>query len=126
MLELISQDNYRQLDATFDAFEKLAGRNIEKAIEEEYAGDAKRSLQAMVQCMHDKPKYYAARLYESMKGLGTSDDDLIRLIVSRSEIDLALVRDEFEKQYGKSLIDWIKSECSGAYRDALCLIVRGG
>ncbi|EJW78695.1 hypothetical protein WUBG_10395 [Wuchereria bancrofti] len=60
-----------------------------------------------------------------MKGLGTADHHLIRIVVSRSEIDLALIREEFEGMYKKPLIDWIKSECSGPYRDALIVIIKG-
>lgn len=60
-----------------------------------------------------------------MQGLGTRDNDLIRVIISRSEIDLALIRAEFEVMYKKPLVDFIKSDCSGAYRDALISIVKG-
>ncbi|VDK59920.1 unnamed protein product [Gongylonema pulchrum] len=60
-----------------------------------------------------------------MKGFGTHDKDLIRIIVSRSEVDLALIRQQYEQSYGKSLIDAIQSECSGAYSDTLVAIVQG-
>lgn len=35
-----------------------------------------------------RPKYFAERLVWCMKGLGTHDSDLIRVIVSRSEVCL--------------------------------------
>lgn len=38
-----------------------------------------------------------------MKGPGTNDKDLIRLLVSRAEIDLGNVRDEYLKMYGVPL-----------------------
>ena len=38
----------------------------------------------------DTRVFYAKRLYKSMKGAGTDDDTLIRIIVSRSEVCLFL------------------------------------
>lgn len=49
----------------------------------------------------------AERLYKSMEGMGTDDRTLIRLVVSRSEIDLQEIKQVFEEKYGKSLADFI-------------------
>lgn len=43
-----------------------------------------------------------------MKGLGTDDDTLIRIIVSRCEIDLVNIIFEYERIYGKSLFSAVK------------------
>uniref|UniRef100_A0A183CGI2 40S ribosomal protein S15 n=1 Tax=Globodera pallida TaxID=36090 RepID=A0A183CGI2_GLOPA len=40
----------------------------------------------------------------------------IRLIVTRSEIDLADIRRAYQEMYGKSLVDSIEDECSGDYK----------
>lgn len=39
-----------------------------------------------VQCVHNRPAYFADRLYHSMKGLGTDDDTLMRVVVTRCEV----------------------------------------
>ena len=43
-----------------------------------------------------------------MKGLGTDEAAVIRVMVSRSEIDLTQIKDAFQKEYGKSLLGFIK------------------
>ena len=39
-----------------------------------------------VKCARNRPEYFAERLHKAMAGIGTKDSDLIRLLVSRSEV----------------------------------------
>uniref|UniRef100_A0A183CA26 Annexin n=1 Tax=Globodera pallida TaxID=36090 RepID=A0A183CA26_GLOPA len=56
-------------------------------------------------------------------GLGTSDNDLlVRLVVSRSEIDMAAIRKAYQKMYRKSLEVAIADDCSSAYKALECLL----
>jgi Annexin len=61
-----------------------------------------------VKTVHNRPRYFSERLHLAMKGLGTDDEALIRLIVSRCEIDLANIKYEYEKDHGKTLLSVVK------------------
>ena len=50
-----------------------------------------------------------------MKGLGTDDDTLVRVIVSRCEIDLVNIKEEFEKLTGQTLQQYIAVSLSAFY-----------
>lgn len=79
-------------------------------------------LNFQVDIVKNPAAYFAQRLYESMKGIGTKDKLLIKLMVLRSEIDMMDIKNEFQLKYKKTLESFIKSDCSGDYKRALlCL-----
>ena len=57
-----------------------------------------------------------------MKGMGTDDGALIRIVVSRCEIDLGSIKAEYEKRYHRTLQSAITGDTSGDYRKALLVL----
>lgn len=64
----------------------MTGHTLEKAIKKEFSGDIMEGLLAIYKCVTNKAEYFASRLHKSMAGLGTNDKQLIRVIVTRSEV----------------------------------------
>ncbi|KAK0417513.1 hypothetical protein QR680_013057 [Steinernema hermaphroditum] len=122
---ILAAQNYMQLRMVFAEYEKVIGHPIEKAIEAEFSGDIRDGLMAVIQCVRNKPAFFAQALYNSMKGLGTRDNDLIRICVTRAEVDMADIRDEFHRMFNTSLEAMIKGDCSGSYKDGIIALVRG-
>eukprot|EP00798_Chlamydomonas_sp_ICE-L_P016239 gene16239-22407_t len=58
----------------------------------------------------------AEALKEAMAGWGA----LVEIVLAHSNDELQAIRAAYEAAYGTKLIDDIKSECSGAFEDALC------
>lgn len=61
----------------------------------------------IVKCVKNRAAFFAEQLYKCMKGIGTDDNRLIRLVVTRSEIDMEEIKEVFRQQYGESLEDFI-------------------
>uniref|UniRef100_A0A8C0LRP7 Annexin n=1 Tax=Canis lupus familiaris TaxID=9615 RepID=A0A8C0LRP7_CANLF len=87
----------------FEEYERIAGKSIEDSIKSETHGSLEEAMLTVVKCTRNLHSYFAERLYYALKGAGTRDGTLIRNIVSRSEIDLNLIKCQFTKMYGKTL-----------------------
>ncbi|TKR65179.1 hypothetical protein L596_025622 [Steinernema carpocapsae] len=122
---ILVQQSFRQLDRVFIEYEKITGHPIEEAIEKEFSGDVKKGYLALIRCIQNRPRYFAFQINKAVKGFGTRDHDLIRVIVSRSEIDLSIIKNEYERFFKEPLVDVITKECKGQYRDALINLVKG-
>uniref|UniRef100_A0A8C5HW59 Annexin n=1 Tax=Gouania willdenowi TaxID=441366 RepID=A0A8C5HW59_GOUWI len=94
----------------FQEFVKYTNKDIEQIIKKEMSGDVKNAFYAIVRSVKNQPSYLADRLYKAMKGLGTDDRALIRIMVSRSEIDLFNIRKEFKETHDASLHEFIQVE----------------
>nr|CBX89088.1 Annexin A6 [Danio rerio] len=121
---LLGNRSVTHLQLVFDEYQKIAEKSIEDSIKSELSGDFERLMLAVVQCIRSRPMFFAKRLYKSMKGLGTADNTLIRIMVSRSEIDMLDIRECFRLRYEKSLYNMIQDDTSGDYKRTLKL--RGG
>lgn len=115
--------NYEQLKLIAQEYEKLTGHTLEKDIKREFSGDIEDGLLSILRVAHNRAEFFARRLHKSMAGIGTTDRSLIRLIVTRSEIDMMDVKDEFQRYYGKSLKSFIKGDTSGHYKHALYALI---
>ena len=114
-------------------YKKISGKTIEQALKSEMSGDLLHGLldigmplsliydckylnkvsfdtisNISVKIVYNRPAFFAGRLELAMKGLGTNDDALIRIIVDRCEIDLVNIKSEYERIYSKTLLSSVK------------------
>jgi len=116
---ILATRSYAQLRLMFHEYERLTGRSFEKAVEREFSGDVETGMLAVVKSAKNRAAYFAERIHESVAGMGTKDDDLIFLIVSRADVDLESVKIEYAKMYGKSLADDVAGDTGGDYKKML-------
>ena len=97
-------------------YEQTYGIPLLKSIDNEFSGDIKKMLKAVVHVLTDPSDYFAERIYKACKGWGTKDHRLIRILVSRDEVDMEQIKDSYEKKYGKQLLSTIDDETGGDYK----------
>ncbi|XP_065807849.1 annexin A3a isoform X2 [Labrus bergylta] len=124
-IEILCHRSIPQLRQTLVEYKNISGKTLQESIEGEMSGDLQELLVAIVKCVKSAPAYFAELLYHSMKGGGTDESTLNRVMVSRSEIDLLDIRAEFKKLYEYSLHSAIESDVGGDYKKILLKLCGG-
>ncbi|XP_071952079.1 uncharacterized protein [Antedon mediterranea] len=114
-----------QLRLIFEEYTKISRNSMEATIKSEMSGDLENGMLTIISCVRNTPKYFAERLYKSMKGLGTDDTTLIRCMVSRCEIDMVEIKEEFKRSYKQTLGRFISGDTSGDYKRILIALAGG-
>uniref|UniRef100_A0A8C1VPE5 Annexin n=1 Tax=Cyprinus carpio TaxID=7962 RepID=A0A8C1VPE5_CYPCA len=117
-----SKPHLRQV---FHEYQQMCGKDIEKSICSEMSGNVESGMVAVVKCIKNTGAYFAERLHKAMQGVGTKDRTLIRIMVSRSEVDMLDIRQEYLRLYGKSLYTAISGDTSGDYKKLLLKLCGG-
>lgn len=124
-ISILGNRSHCHLQLVFEEYRNISGSEIEESLRDELSGDFQKLMLAVVRCARNIPEYLASRLFKAMKGVGTRDNTLIRIMVSRSEVDMLDIREEFRKKYEKSLHSMIRSDTSGVYKRALLRLCGG-
>ncbi|XP_013785428.2 annexin-B12-like [Limulus polyphemus] len=123
LAKLLSGQNVAQLKLLFNAYERISGKNLAENIRTKFNGSLGAALATIVACIDDAKKYFAEELHNCMQGPGTDDKTLIRILVSRSEVDLKDIKELYLIQYGSNLADDVAADTSGDYRNLLLRII---
>ncbi|OVA06693.1 Annexin [Macleaya cordata] len=122
-IDIFSGSSRPHLVAVNSAYRSMYGNSLKKAVKKETSGYFEFALLTILRCAENPAKYFAKELCKSMKGLGTRDTTLIRIVVTRTEMDMQYIKDEYYRKYGKALADAIHSDTSGNYRTFLLDLV---
>ncbi|KAG8435177.1 hypothetical protein GDO86_013211 [Hymenochirus boettgeri] len=119
---VLASRSFPQLKAVAEAYARISKRDLISVIGREFSGYIEDGLKAILQCAINRPAFFAERLHHAMKGAGTDDSTLIRIVVTRSEIDLVQIKQAYVQMFQKSLSAAIHSDTSGDYRRLLLAI----
>ncbi|XP_067296304.1 annexin A1a isoform X1 [Pseudorasbora parva] len=118
-IDILTSRNAPHLRKVFQLYSKYSKVDVAKAIDLELKGDIESCLIAVVKCAGNKPGFFAEKLNLAMKGSGYKGKILTRILVSRSETDLAKIKQEYQNKFGKSLYQDIQDDTKGDYETIL-------
>ena len=108
-----------EIAAIASFYQQIAGVDLYTSLKKEFSGNVEKLLKAIFYCSINPPEWFATRVRNSLEGSGTKDKQLIRIIVSRAEIDLRQIKQAYYKLYGRDMVTDIRNDTSGDYKRIL-------
>ncbi|MFH4984079.1 hypothetical protein AB6A40_010788 [Gnathostoma spinigerum] len=105
-----------------EAYTGMYGDDLIDALKSELGGHFEDVIIAL---MEETSKYDAKQLHDAMRGFGTKESLLIEIVCSRTDDELAAIRDVYEEMYGESLKDAIEGDTTGDFENLLVSLVVG-
>ena len=101
-------------------YKKKTGNNMLDVIDQKTSGKNKALLREVLFNNIIPQELYAEKIYLAIKGLGTNNTLLNRVLVSRTEIDMDEIKEFYQKKYNVTMREDIIGDTSGIYQN-LCL-----
>ena len=101
---------------------KLSGKTMIDFIDKKFSSDFKDCLKALVYAVISPSEYFATKIMKSIKGAGTDENMLIRVVLSRYEKDIADIKVYFNKLYNKDMMTEVADDISGDFLKIIKLL----
>lgn len=122
-IEIFTKKSFAQLKRIFAIYETIHKRHtMQKAVESEFSGALRTGLLGIVVYTRSPGEYFADVAHRAMKGAGTDEPMLTRVIVGNRE-RLAEIKTAFSAKYGKSLYGAVEGETSGDFKKTLLALI---
>lgn len=118
-----SMRSREHLQATLECYQQIFGQDLKKALKKRTGGAAEDELRAVIKCLQSPANYFAKVLNISMRGLGTDDDVLTRVIVTRAEVDMQEIKRIYLAKFKVSLESRIAKDTRGNFEDFLLELI---
>ena len=105
-------------------YAEVAGKSLFSVIDSEFGGDLASLYKTILLAQANPSEYFATRIRKACVGGGTNDNLLIRVLVTRDEIDLKEINQIYKQKYNMTLREQIEDECSGDYKKLLLAMVK--
>ncbi|XP_060169046.1 annexin D3-like [Lycium barbarum] len=120
---ILSTRNMHQLKATFQCYKQNYGFSIYQDISNCGEGLSESIWKVVILCIESPEEHFAEVVKVSTDGLGTDEDSLTRAIITRAEIDMIKVKEEYVKMKNTTLEYAVADDTSGYYREFLMTLL---
>jgi len=120
----VMQSSPQELSAVAREYYKISRETIIDGIEKKFSGDAKELLKTILYSLISPSEYFATRIKKAIEGFGTDNKTLIRILVTRCEVDMSIIKKYYHQIYQKDMIEDVKSDISGDYQKLMIELIK--
>lgn len=114
----------KELSIVAREYYKLSGETIVEGIDKKFEGDAKELIKTVLYSLISPSEYFATRIKKAIEGFGTDNKMLIRIIITRCEVDMNTIKKYYKQLYEKDMIEEIKNDISGDYQKLIVELIK--
>ena len=104
-------------------FHREYDKSIIKVIEDEYSGDIRQLIITIFYANISPSEYFATRIRKSVEGKGTNERILNRVVITRYDVDMDIIKEYYHILYSRNLVEDVKSDTSGSYQKLLLALI---
>ncbi|KAK1602731.1 hypothetical protein QYE76_027193 [Lolium multiflorum] len=123
VVRIVCSRSKPQLKATFERYKQEHGKAIDEVLEGNSNDKLSAMLKTAVWCLTSPEKHFAEVIRTSIIGLGTDESSLTRGIVSRAEVDMKKVKEEYKVRYKTTVTADVVGDTSGYYQAILLALI---
>jgi hypothetical protein len=123
LIRILTTRSRAQIAATINTYKNEFGNDINKDLKEDPKDDYLLLLRSTIKCLVRPEKYFAKLLRLSIEGHGTDEGALTRVISTRAEIDLKIIKEEYQRRTSVALDKAIVKDTNGDYEKMLLALI---
>lgn len=126
LIRILTTRSKTQLAVTFDQYNQTFETSFVKDLEGVAEGhDFVSALWAVACCLVSPDVYFEKILRLSIHRLGTDEEALTRVVATRAEVDMEMIKETYFKKNNTTLVHDVQGDTSGDYKATLLALIAG-
>lgn len=118
-MDVLTKTSTQELQLLTEVYQKKAGESLLTSIEKEFSGDIRKILKTIIYANTTPSEYFAQRVNEAITSGGKKDELLMRILITRDEVDMPKIKECYKKLYGNDMVEAVKQATLGDYKNLL-------
>ncbi|EYU36506.1 hypothetical protein MIMGU_mgv1a010414mg [Erythranthe guttata] len=123
IVRILSTRSKAQINATLNQYKNEFGNDINKDLKADAKDEYLSILRATVKCLVNPEKYFEKVLRLAINRQGTDEGALTRVVATRAEVDMKIIKEEYQKRSSVPLDKAIAKDTTGDYENMLLALL---